>query len=273
MNNPEEIVSQLSGYGSLILNSLYFMIAGMLVIFLLYKLASRFLNRFLYAQTKARRLFTVIFGALYVLVLVVTGLLVLRNLGFEISAIGELAILVVLIGAVVAFFLVPFLPKLPFVVGHMVEINGVIGIVDSISTFHTQLRTFDGNIVFIPNALVMASRIINYHQTPNRRIQLQLSVGVDCDLARCQQALLEIMQSDGRVLPDPAPVVFVMNANAAGVEMTGYCWVENNYWLAARSDLWMSAVDRFQHDPAIELSLDKQEVLLSGELKNVADPV
>lgn len=272
MDNTNEIVSQISGYGSLIVNSLYFMLAGMLVIFLLYKFANRFLYRFFLVHSKGKRIVTVLFGTLYVLVFVITALLVLRNMGYDVSNIGQLAILIVIIGAVLAFFLIPFLPKLPFVIGNMVEINGVIGIVDSITTFHTQLRTFDGNIVFIPNALVMASRIINYHHTPNRRIQLQMSVGVDCDLGRCQQVLLEIMQSDDRVLSDPAPVVFVMNANAAGVEMTGYCWVENNHWLAARSDLWISAVDRFQHDPAIELSLDKQEILLSGELKNIVDP-
>ena len=58
MNNTNEIVSQLSGYGSLIVNSLYFMVAGMLVIFLLYKIA----HRYLYSRIKGKRLVTVIFA-------------------------------------------------------------------------------------------------------------------------------------------------------------------------------------------------------------------
>ena len=183
MNEAEEIVSQLSGYGSLIVNSLYFMVAGMLVIFLLYKIV----HRFFYARIKGKRLVTVMFGTLYVLVFVVTGLLVLNRLGYDVSVIGQLAIIVVLIGAVVAFFLVPFLPRVPFMVGHMIESGGVLGIVDSISTFYTQIRTFDGNIVFIPNALLMAGRIVNYSYTDNRRVELKLSVGVDCDLGKCRQ--------------------------------------------------------------------------------------
>lgn len=262
MNEAEEIVSQLSGYGSLIVNSLYFMVAGMLVIFLLYKIA----HRFFYARIKGKRLVTVIFGTLYVLVFVVTGLLVLNRLGYDVSAIGQLAIIVVLIGAVVAFFLVPFLPRLPFMIGHMIESGGVLGIVDSISTFHTQIRTFDGNIVFIPNALLMAGRIVNYSYTDNRRVELKLSVGVDCDLGRCRQLLLDIMSSDERVLTEPGPAVFVMDANAEGVGMTGYCWVRNSDWLSTRSDLWLQVVDMFQGDPAVSLSLDKQEILLSGEV-------
>lgn len=266
MTEAEEIVSQISGYGSLILDSLYFLIAGMLVIFLLYKFSNRFLNHLFITQTKGKRLIMVIFGTLYVLVFVVTALLVLRSLGYDVSAFGQLAILIVLIGAVIAFFLVPFLPKLPFVIGNMVEITGTLGIVDSISTFHTQLRTLDGNIVFIPNALLMATRIVNYHQTPNRRVKLKLSVGVDCDLRLCRKFLLEIMSADNRVLSDPGPVVFVMDANAAGVEMVGLCWVANDDWITARSDLWMLVVDKFQSDPAVNLSLNKQEVLLSGAL-------
>ena len=156
---------------------------------------------------------------------------------------------------------------LVFVIGNMVEINGILGIVDSISTYHTHLRTLDGNIVFIPNALVMASRIVNYHQTPNRRIELKVSVGAGCDLNLCKKFLFEIMSADDRVLSDPAPAVFVLDANAVGVEMVGFCWIGNDDWLTTRSDLWLHVVDRFQSDPAVNLSLEKQEVLLSGEVK------
>ena len=242
------------------------MVAGMLIIFVLYKFANLFLGRFLTLQAKGKRLKMVIFGTLYVLVFVITALLVLKRLGYDVSAVGQLSILIVLIGSVLAFFLVPFLPKLPFVIGNMIEVSGVLGIVDSISTFHTTLRTLDGNVVFIPNAMLMASRIVNYHQTPNRRIKLKMSVGVDCDLELCKKFLNEIMSADDRVLSDPVPMVYVLDANAAGVNMVGFCWVGNDDWFSTRSDLWLRVVDEFQNDPAVTLSLDKQEVLLSGEV-------
>jgi small conductance mechanosensitive channel len=264
MEQAEEIVTQLTGYGTMIANSLYFLIGGMLVIFLLHRIATRFL----YAYIKNKRIVLVIFGTLYVLVFVITALMVLRRLGYDVTGIGEIAIVLVLVGAVAAFFLVPFLPRLPFKLGHMIEVNGTLGIVESISTFHTQVRTFEGNIVFIPNALVMASRIINYHETPNRRIELKLNVGVDCDLSQCQRVLLDIMDSDDRVIKDPAPAVFVMNANAEGVNMTGYCWVANSDWLKARSDLWLNTITRFNGDPSVNMSFSKQEVLLSGEVSS-----
>lgn len=264
MNEAEVVIDRLSSYGSIIANSLYFLIVGMLVIFLLYKFA----NRYLYARIKAKRLVMVIFGTLYVLVFVIMGLLLLDRIGHDVSAIGELAVLVVLIGAVVAFFLVPFLPRFPFRIGQMIEINGVIGTVDAITTFHTQIRSFDGSIVFIPTALLMASRIVNYHLTPNRRVELNLSVGIDSDLSRSKELFLEIMNADTRVLSDPAPVVYAVDGNAVSIELTGFCWVVNNDWFAARSDLWFDVLDKFQADPTVNLAMDKQEMLLSGEVSS-----
>lgn len=99
-----EVINQVSGYGTLIVNSLYLIICGMVLIYLLHKLASKFL----YPHIQNRRLIKVIFGTLYVLVLVITALLVLRRIGVDVQWMGHLALVSVLIGAVVAFFMVPF---------------------------------------------------------------------------------------------------------------------------------------------------------------------
>ena len=251
------IVDQLSGYGSLIVNGLYLIIAGMLVIFLLYKLASKFL----YPHTKHRRLFKVFFGTLYVLVLLITALLALKRIGFDVDAIGHLALMGVLIGAVVVFFLVPFFPRLPFKLGHVVEINGVLGFVDTITTFHTSIRKFDGTMVFVPNALVMASKIMNFSETPSRRIEMKLSVSTDSNIEESKALFLRLMSEDERVLDEPAPpAVFVTDANAAGVEIFAICWAKNGDWFSTRSDLWLKVVDAFMRDSRVAMSLPQQEV-------------
>ena len=63
-----EVMGQVSEYGHLILGSLYFIVGGMLVVFLLHMLASKYL----YPRIGFTRLAKVVFGTLYVLVLVVT---------------------------------------------------------------------------------------------------------------------------------------------------------------------------------------------------------
>lgn len=252
-----DVVNEISGYGSLIVNSLYLIICGMVVIYLLYKLASKYL----YPHMQNKRLVKVVFGTLYVLVLVITALLVLKKIGIDVEWIGHLALVTVLIGAVVAFFLAPFFPRLPFKIGHLIEVNGVLGRVDGITTFHTSLRKFDGTTAFIPNALLMASRILNYSDQPCRRVELKLSVNTDCDIEESRQLFLRIMREDDRVLEDPSPpAVFVTNVTAAGTDLFAICWAKNEHWLSTRSDLWMKVVDAFLSDERVAMSLPQQEI-------------
>ncbi len=253
------VFDQFGEYGFLILDSLYLIIVGMTIIFLLHKIAARFL----YPKVKYTRLARVILGTLYVLVLAITALLALKKIGFDVEAVGQIAIISILIGAVVIFFLVPFLPKLPFVLGHMVEIKGVLGHVDAISSFHTTIRTFDGSLVFIPNAVVMASQIMNFHYTPSRRIELHFKITVDSELEYAKELIIRLMSEDERVLDDPSPPsIFLVGADATGVDMTAYCWVLNEHWLAARSDLWLKAIDTLQQETRVTLALAEQKVYM-----------
>lgn len=257
-----EIVDQVGAYGSLISDSVILIIIGMIVVFLLHTLASKFL----YPHLKNKRLIMVVFGTLYVLILVVALLLTLNKLGFDTSGISKVAILSVLIGAVVIFFLVPFLPRLPFKLGQMIEVNGVTGIVANISTIHTTIQTFDGAMVFIPNPLVLASKITNFHELPERRLALNLTVDLDTNIKEAQELLLRLMSEDDRVLDQPAPpIVRVTEANIEGTKLTAYCWVKNADWLTVRSDLWMNVVDAFNEEARVTMSRPQQEIYLIDE--------
>jgi len=261
-NNSDEVLEHVSEYSYLVGDSLVFIAIGMLCVFVLHKLASKLL----YPYISNGRLLGVIFGALYVLVLVVTILLVLKRVGLEVGAIGSIAILVVLVVAAVLYFLIPFFPKLPFLPGHTIETNGVMGIVDTVSTFHTTIRKFDGTIAFLPNALVMATRILNYSYTPERRIELKLLISPDADLPLVKNRLLQLVEADERVLSQPAaPSAFVMSADAVAVEMTIFCWVKNEDFLGARSDLWLAMMQACKDDAKLTLSLPRQEVYVTQD--------
>ena len=257
-----DIVEQVSEYGFLITNSLYLIVGGMLAVFILHKLTSRYL----YPRLNNTSLIKVIFGTLYVLILVIAVLVALKGVGFDVSGIGKIAILSVLVGAGITFFLLPYLPRLPFKRGHMVEINGILGTVDRIATFHTTIKKFDGTMVFIPNAIIMASRILNYHDTPERRIEMTLLISADSDMDEAKALFIRLMNEDERVLGEPsAPWVLAMKANAIGIEMTAYCWVKNADFLDTRSDLWQSVINAFMKDDRITIARPQQEVYLMNE--------
>jgi len=265
LGNSSGVLGNLSEYGSLIVNGLYLIIGGMAIIYLLQKLATKLI----YPRIKNKRLIMVFFGTLYVLVLVITALLALDRSGVNVEGISHLALVGVLIGAVLFFFLEPFIPRLPFKLGQMIDINGVLGTVDAISSFHTTIRKFDGTIVFIPNPVVIASKIMNYDDTPTRRIEIKLSVNNDSDLGETKALFLSLMGNDERVLSEPSPpFVYIAEVTASGVDMVAFCWVKNKDWITARSDLWLQLVDAFQSDDRIAMSLPQQEVFVFQDNEN-----
>lgn len=256
--NSDVIAEQVGQYGYIVVDSLYFIILGMLAVFALHKLASRFL----YPYLPNARLARVIFGTLYVLVLVVTVLIALKRVGINVGGAGQIAVLLVLFGAVLVYFLIPFLPKLPFLPGHVIESGGVIGVVDSISSFHTTLRKFDGTMVFLPNALVMASRIQNFSYTPSRRIEMKLLIALDIDPEVARAQALEVVAAETRVLAEPPPAAYLTGADASGAALTVYCWVNNADYLPVQSDLWLQLLRLSREQGGIALASPRQDIEL-----------
>ena len=262
LEEASAIVDQVSNYSGLISDSLLVIIGGMAAVFLLYKLTSKFL----FPYVKHRRLIRVVFGTIYVLILVVTMLMVVNKLGIDTSVIGKVAIIAVFIGAVAVFFLVPFLPRLPFMIGQIIEVSGAFGIVDNISTLHTTIRTFDGAMVFLPNPVVLASKITNFSDIPERRIGLNLTVNLDSDIEEVRALLLKIISADQRVLEEPAPpVVRATKASAAGIDLVAFCWTKNEDFLNTQSDLWIQIVDAFKKDKSISMVLPQQKIHIVNE--------
>ncbi|MGI9321563.1 MAG: mechanosensitive ion channel family protein [Thiogranum sp.] len=257
-----QIAGELNKFGVVIVHSLYYLIIAVIVIFLVHKFA----QKILYPRLANKRFAIVIILAMQTLVLVTALLLVLGQLGFDITVTAPVALLGVIAVAVIVFFIAPLLPSLPFRFGDMVEIEGTEGSVDSVTPIFTHIQTFDGRTVFIPNTLIWSKKIVNYHFTPNRRVELKLNVSVDHSLADARAVLTDIMHSDERVLDDPAPITRINSAEADGVEMVGLAWVKNDDFLGARSDMYEKVVNAAQSEAGISLSLDRQQIVLSGEV-------
>jgi small conductance mechanosensitive channel len=262
VNTTSKVADSLRGYGSLIIESLYIVIGAMLVIFAIHWLAVKLI----YPHLKTKRFVRVFFGTLYVLVIVIVSLLILEEIGVPTEGIAELALAGVLIGSVVVFFLVPFVPRLPFFIGHMVDINGTFGVVSAIDVFRITIKQFDGIITTLPTTMILAAKIKNFSQMPEKRIEIKLIVNNDSELETTRELLIQILTDDERVLEEPSPpFTHVIDATAAGVEMMAYCWVKTEDFLSTRTDLWLRLVQAFNDDDRISMSLPQHEVFVHSE--------
>ena len=119
----------------------------------------------------------------------------------------------------------------PFKEGDFVEVAGVSGIVEQITIFNTVMRTADNKEVIVPNGNIYSGVITNYSARDTRRVDMVFGIGYDDDLKKAKAVLEDIINSDSRVLKDPAPVIAVSELADSSVNFVVRPWVNSaDYW-------------------------------------------
>ncbi|TPG35461.1 mechanosensitive ion channel family protein [Flavobacterium pectinovorum] len=118
----------------------------------------------------------------------------------------------------------------PFKVGDTIESQGVIATVSEIQIFVTKMLTANNQTVFVPNGALSNGTIINYSMQGERRADLTFAVSYDSDIKKAKEVLLNVLNTNPKVLKKPAPEVFVKNLTASSVEFAVRPWAKNvNY--------------------------------------------
>ncbi|HEX7006681.1 MAG TPA: mechanosensitive ion channel domain-containing protein [Alphaproteobacteria bacterium] len=119
----------------------------------------------------------------------------------------------------------------PLRVGEYIDAGTVAGTVDEIGLFTTELRTFDGVYVSVPNADLWNRPIKNYSRLPTRRLDLPVRIGMGEDIDQAMTALAELLEKDPRVLSEPPAQVMVLSVNESSVSINMRCWCKaSDYW-------------------------------------------
>ena len=190
-------------------------------------------------------------------------------MGLDAETIVRFVVIISLTVIALIILLRPYFPVLPFHVGHTVKIDGLFGKVLSTNLYHTQLKTFDGKAVFIPNTRILKNVVVNYHHTPGRRIKINLHIPYDEDLPKAKQILEAIMIADPRVLTSPRPQVWTLDVEGGSVGLGARCWADNaKYWLT-RCELTEKIKLQFDHE-GIRMALPRHQVFLHPQTDEAA---
>lgn len=125
----------------------------------------------------------------------------------------------------------------PFRVGDYIEAGSESGTVREISLFYTELRTYDGLQIIVPNSDIWSSAIKNYSANPTRMVDLTVGISYDSDLKRAGEILERIAHQDPRVLAEPAPFVKVKELGDSAVNFVFRVWANSPDWWALKCDL------------------------------------
>jgi small conductance mechanosensitive channel len=119
----------------------------------------------------------------------------------------------------------------PFQVGNFIEAAGIAGTVEKITIFNTILLTPDNREVIVPNAAVYGGTITNISARDTRRIDMVFGIGYGDDIKKAKDLLMREMESDERILKDPAPVVALGELADSSMNFVVRPWVNaGDYW-------------------------------------------
>ncbi len=125
----------------------------------------------------------------------------------------------------------------PFKVGDYIDAGGTAGTVDEIGLFTTDMTTFDGIYLSVPNSSLWNTSILNYTRLPTRRLDIPVGIAYEDDVEKALSLLLEKLRTDSRVLADPEPQVMVTALGESSVDLNLRCWsLREDFW-ALRFDL------------------------------------
>ena len=118
------------------------------------------------------------------------------------------------------------LAERPIRVGDMVVVGGEEGYVRKISVRSTELETFDGAHVLVPNSYFVAEKVKNWTFRNNiRRIAIPIGVAYGSDTRQVQAVLLKVAADNPDILKTPGPAVTFDEFAPASVNFTLYTFI------------------------------------------------
>jgi small conductance mechanosensitive channel len=149
----------------------------------------------------------------------------------------------------------------PFRVGEYISVAGVEGRVEAISLFSTTLSHTDLSRVVVPNRKIVGEILHDYGQI--RQLHLVVGVAYDTDLNAALASVNDVLRNNPRVLPDPAPVIQVVNLADSSVSIGIKPWVKVVDYVAASGEIHKAVLETFRVRDIV-IPFPQREVRLIG---------
>ncbi|REL37331.1 mechanosensitive ion channel family protein [Thalassotalea euphylliae] len=149
----------------------------------------------------------------------------------------------------------------PFDEGDFVYAGGVNGKVSHMSLVNTTIRTFDNQIIIIPNSKIWGDVIKNVTQERIRRVDMVFGIGYKDDLLKAEQVLTEIVASHPNVLKSPETIIKVNTLNTSSVDFIVRPWVKTDFYWDVYWDITKEVKLRFDRE-GISIPFPQQDVHL-----------
>ena len=121
----------------------------------------------------------------------------------------------------------------PFVTGDFIEFSKYKGYVQKIDIMHTDILTYSGTNVIIPNSVISNAEVNNHTAHPVVRVQVDVPIPYDADIKKVKEVLFDVMKHTDLIVRDEKhhdSVQLEKYADSA-LEFSVRCFCEfKDYW-------------------------------------------
>jgi small conductance mechanosensitive channel len=147
----------------------------------------------------------------------------------------------------------------PYDVGQIIEAAGVKGIVDSMNLVSTTIKTFDNQIVVIPNGEIWGGVITNVTGSDTRRVDMVFGISYTDDVSKAANILEDIVSKHELVLKEPEPIIRLHELADSSVNFVCRPWVKTaDYW-TVYWDVTRTVKERFDAE-GVSIPFPQQDV-------------
>lgn len=141
----------------------------------------------------------------------------------------------------------------PFRINDWIEWDGNSGIVEDISMRVTRVRTFDNELLTVPNSQLTDGVVKNPVAKDTLRLKFDFGISYDSDIDKAASIIVEEAEDHEDILAEPAPSVRLTELGDSHVGLQGRVWIDN----PSRSDFVKT---RGEYVQAVKQRFDEEGV-------------
>jgi small-conductance mechanosensitive channel len=170
----------------------------------------------------------------------------------------------------------------PFRIGDWIEWDGNSGIVEDISLRVSRIRTFDNELLTVPNSQLTDGVIKNPVAKDKLRLKFVFGIGYDDDIDQATDIILEEARAHPEIMDDPEPSVRLTELADSYVGLQSRIWIANPSradWVRTRAEYVKSVKERFDGE-GVEIPYPQRDLsggielagpLVAGEFEAAGD--
>jgi small-conductance mechanosensitive channel len=115
----------------------------------------------------------------------------------------------------------------PFRIGDWIEWDDNSGTVEDISLRVTRVRTFDNELLTVPNSNLTDDVVKNPVDGDRLRLKFVFGIGYDDDIEKATEIIIEEAKDHPEIMEDPAPSVRLVELGDSSVGLQSRIWIAN----------------------------------------------